>query len=94
MGAVHTAFLQTITDNANPTSGDVPVVVPGGGAILNFGSISWHLGLNDLVLYQTCKAAIEGLTRSLARDLGRENIRVNTIVPGNVQTPRQEKWLR
>jgi NAD(P)-dependent dehydrogenase (short-subunit alcohol dehydrogenase family) len=64
----------------------------GGGTILNFGSISWHLGLNDLVLYQTCKAAIEGLTRSLARDLGRENIRVNTIVPGNVQTPRQEKW--
>ncbi len=64
----------------------------GGGSILNFGSISWHLALNDLVLYQTCKAAIEGLTRSLARDLGRQNIRVNTIVPGNVQTPRQEKW--
>ncbi|MFA6117791.1 MAG: SDR family oxidoreductase [Sphingomonas sp.] len=64
----------------------------GGGVILNFGSISWHLGLNDLVLYQTAKAAIEGLTRSLARDLGRADIRVNTIVPGNVQTPRQEKW--
>ncbi len=64
----------------------------GGGAILNFGSISWHLALPDLVLYQTCKAAIEGLTRALARDLGRSNIRVNTIVPGNVQTPRQEKW--
>jgi NAD(P)-dependent dehydrogenase (short-subunit alcohol dehydrogenase family) len=64
----------------------------GGGAILNFGSISWHLGLNDLVLYQTAKAAIEGMTRSMARDLGRANIRVNTIVPGNVQTPRQEKW--
>jgi D-xylose 1-dehydrogenase len=64
----------------------------GGGVILNFGSISWHLGLNDLVLYQTAKAAIEGLTRGLARDLGRDNIRVNTIVPGNVQTPRQERW--
>jgi len=64
----------------------------GGGAIVNFGSISWHLGLPDLVLYQTAKAAIEGLTRSLARDLGRDNIRVTTIVPGNVQTPRQEKW--
>jgi len=64
----------------------------GGGVILNFGSISWHLGLNDLVLYQTAKAAIEGMTRSLARDLGRADIRVNTIVPGNVQTPRQEKW--
>ncbi|MEG3174603.1 SDR family oxidoreductase [Sphingomonas sp. RB3P16] len=64
----------------------------GGGVILNLGSISWHLGLPDLVLYQTAKAAIEGLTRSLARDLGRDNIRVTTIVPGNVQTPRQEQW--
>ena len=64
----------------------------GGGVILNFGSISWHLALPELVLYQTAKAAIEGLTRSLARDLGRENIRVNTIIPGNVKTPRQEKW--
>ncbi|MFC3440957.1 SDR family NAD(P)-dependent oxidoreductase [Sphingobium rhizovicinum] len=64
----------------------------GGGVILNFGSISWHLALPDLVLYQTSKAAIEGLTRSLARDLGRDNIRVNTIIPGNVKTLRQEKW--
>ena len=64
----------------------------GGGVILNFGSISWHLGLPELVLYQTAKAAIEGLTRGLARDLGRHGIRVNTIVPGNVQTPRQQKW--
>ncbi|HEY6816264.1 MAG TPA: SDR family oxidoreductase, partial [Croceibacterium sp.] len=64
----------------------------GGGAIVNFGSISWHLGLRDLVIYQTAKAGIEGLTRSLARELGRDNIRVTTIVPGNVQTPRQAKW--
>ncbi|NYD92270.1 SDR family NAD(P)-dependent oxidoreductase [Sphingomonas melonis] len=64
----------------------------GGGAIINFGSISWHLGLEDLILYQTAKAAIEGMTRSMARDLGRDNIRVNTVVPGNVKTPRQEKW--
>ncbi len=64
----------------------------GGGSIVNFGSISWHLGLKDLVLYQTAKAAIEGLTRGLARDLGGDNIRVNTVVPGNVKTPRQEQW--
>lgn len=64
----------------------------GGGAILNFGSISWHLGLPDLVLYETCKAAIEGFTRALARELGPDNIRVTTIIPGNVKTKRQEKW--
>jgi len=64
----------------------------GGGAIVNFGSISWHLGLPDLVVYQTAKAGIEGLTRGLARELGRDNIRVTTIVPGSVQTPRQTKW--
>lgn len=64
----------------------------GGGSIINMGSISWHLGLPELALYQTAKAAIEGLTRSLARELGRDNIRVNTVLPGNVQTPRQMKW--
>lgn len=64
----------------------------GGGAIVNFGSISWHLGLSSLVVYQTAKAGIEGLTRSLARELGRDNIRVTTIVPGSVQTPRQARW--
>jgi NAD(P)-dependent dehydrogenase (short-subunit alcohol dehydrogenase family) len=64
----------------------------GGGAIINLGSISWHLALPDLVLYQTCKAAIEGLTRALARDLGPDNIRVTCVVPGNVRTPRQLKW--
>lgn len=64
----------------------------GGGSIINLGSISWHLGIQDLVIYQTAKAAIEGLTRSLARELGRDNIRVNAILPGNVETPRQKQW--
>ena len=64
----------------------------GGGVIINLGSISWHLGLPQLALYQTCKAAIEGLTRSLARDLGPDNIRVSCVIPGNVRTPRQMQW--
>ena len=64
----------------------------GGGTIINLGSISWHLALPELVLYQTAKAAIEGLTRALARDLGPDNIRVNCVVPGNVRTPRQLQW--
>jgi D-xylose 1-dehydrogenase len=64
----------------------------GGGVIINLGSISWHLALPGLILYETCKAAIEGLTRALARDLGCDNIRVSCVVPGNVRTPRQLKW--
>jgi NAD(P)-dependent dehydrogenase (short-subunit alcohol dehydrogenase family) len=64
----------------------------GGGVIINLGSISWHLALPGLILYETCKAAIEGLTRSLARELGPDNIRVSCVVPGNVRTPRQLKW--
>ncbi|TXG00670.1 SDR family NAD(P)-dependent oxidoreductase [Massilia arenae] len=61
-----------------------------GGVILNFGSISWHLPHTELALYMTAKAAIEGLSRALARDLGPDHIRVNTVVPGAVRTPRQQ----
>jgi NAD(P)-dependent dehydrogenase (short-subunit alcohol dehydrogenase family) len=75
----------------------VKAVVPGmkakgGGAIINFGSISWHLGLKGLLLYETAKAGIEGMTRALARELGGDNIRVTAVVPGNIRTPRQLKW--
>jgi D-xylose 1-dehydrogenase len=63
----------------------------GGGAIINLGSVSWHLALPSLPIYETAKAGIEGLSRSLARDLGEANIRVNTVVPGAIRTPRQMK---
>jgi NAD(P)-dependent dehydrogenase (short-subunit alcohol dehydrogenase family) len=62
----------------------------GDGVILNFGSISWHLASAQLTLYMTAKAAIEGMSRGMARDLGMHNIRVNTVVPGAVKTPRQQ----
>jgi NAD(P)-dependent dehydrogenase (short-subunit alcohol dehydrogenase family) len=64
----------------------------GGGAIINFGSISWHLGLPDLTLYEISKAGIEGMTRALAREFGPDNIRVTCILPGNVKTERQARW--
>ena len=63
----------------------------GHGVILNFGSISWHLPHTQLALYMTCKAAIEGMTRALARELGEFGIRAVTVVPGAVRTPRQQK---
>lgn len=64
----------------------------GKGVIVNMGSISWHLALEELTLYQTAKAAIEGLTRSFARELGGDGIRSVCVIPGNVRTPRQLKW--
>lgn len=63
----------------------------GGGSIVNVGSISWKLGLGGLVAYTTAKAAIHGLTRSLARDLGPSKIRVNTLLPGAIETERQRR---
>ena len=66
----------------------------GGGSIINFGSISWMLKQGGMPVYTTSKSAVQGLTRSLAKDLGPFNIRVNTVVPGWVMTERQIKlWL-
>jgi len=67
----------------------------GGGSIVNFGSISWLMKGRGYPVYQACKAGVIGLTRSLARDLGKQNIRVNTIMPGWVMTERQIKlWVK
>ena len=66
----------------------------GGGSIVNFGSISWKIGVGNLAAYVTAKAGAHGLTRGMARDLGQDSIRVNTILPGWVMTERQKAlWL-
>ena len=66
----------------------------GKGAIVNIGSFSWMLGQGNMPGYTTAKSAIMGLTRTIARDLGIYNIRVNCVVPGWIITERQKKlWL-
>ena len=66
----------------------------GGGVIVNFSSTSWVMGEGGYVCYTTAKAAIVGLTRSLARDFGESNVRVNAVLPGWVMTERQiALWL-
>jgi D-xylose 1-dehydrogenase len=59
------------------------------GSIINLGSITWHAGFADVAAYATAKAGIEGLTRSLARDLGASGVRVNCLIPGWTMTERQ-----
>jgi NAD(P)-dependent dehydrogenase (short-subunit alcohol dehydrogenase family) len=66
----------------------------GGGSIVNFGSVSWKLKQGGMPVYTTSKSAVQGLTRSLARDFGPHNIRVNTLVPGWVMTEKQKRlWF-
>jgi D-xylose 1-dehydrogenase len=66
----------------------------GAGSIINFGSISWHRSQGGMPAYTSAKAAVEGLTRGMARDLGGHGIRVNCVIPGWIMTQRQIKlWL-
>jgi D-xylose 1-dehydrogenase len=66
----------------------------GRGSIVNLGSISWMIKQGGMPVYTTSKAAIQGLTHSLARDLGPHGIRVNTLVPGWVMTEKQLRmWV-
>ena len=63
-------------------------------SVINFSSISWHIGMKNLIAYQTAKSAIHGLTKGFARELGEFKIRVNAIVPGWIMTDRQiDLWL-
>ena len=64
------------------------------GVIINFGSLSWMVGQGGMAVYTAAKSAVLGLTRSLARDYGPDNIRVLSVAPGWIMTDRQrELWM-
>ena len=64
------------------------------GSIINMSSISWVIPSTGLPVYITAKAAIVGMTRTLARELGPHNIRVNSVLPGAILTERQQRlWF-
>jgi D-xylose 1-dehydrogenase len=65
------------------------MIAAGGGAIVNLGSGSWLMGSEDLTAYATAKSAAYGLTRVLAGEFGKDNIRVNCVIPGWIMTERQ-----
>jgi NAD(P)-dependent dehydrogenase (short-subunit alcohol dehydrogenase family) len=65
-----------------------------GGSIINMSSISWVIPSTSVPVYVTAKAAIVGMTRTLAHELGGDNIRVNCVMPGAIATERQRRlWL-
>lgn len=64
------------------------------GSIINMSSISWKIPLTGIPVYVTAKAAIVGMTRALAHELGPNNIRVNCVMPGAILTEKQKRlWL-
>lgn len=65
------------------------MIAAGRGSIINFGSISWMIMTGNLAAYTASKAAMHGMSRSLARDVGKHGVRVNTLVPGWIMTERQ-----
>jgi D-xylose 1-dehydrogenase len=70
------------------------MIAAGKGSIINFGSNSWWQATGGMPVYTSAKAAVHGMTRSFARDLGPHRIRVNTVVPGWVMTERQKTlWV-
>ena len=62
----------------------------GGGSIINFGSVQAYLSSPGMSGYAVSKYGVRGVTRTLAREFGKNNIRVNTVVPGWVMTERQK----
>jgi len=70
------------------------MIAAGKGSIINFGSNSWWQAVGGMPVYTSAKAAVHGMTRAFARDLGQHRIRVNTLVPGWVMTERQKSlWV-
>jgi NAD(P)-dependent dehydrogenase (short-subunit alcohol dehydrogenase family) len=65
------------------------MIKAGRGSIINTGSISWMIMSPKIPVYETAKAATHGLSRGMARELGKHGIRVNSLIPGWVMTERQ-----
>lgn len=63
----------------------------GRGSIINMSSISWLIPVTGMVLYTSAKAAVVGLTRTMAHELGAANIRVNAVLPGAIVTEKQKR---
>ena len=64
------------------------------GSIINMSSIGWVIPSTNLPIYVTAKAAIVGMTRTMAHEVGGDNIRVNCVMPGAILTERQKRlWF-
>ena len=87
---------QSMAINLRPQFFMAQAVLPamrrqGRGSIINLSSIAWMIPASGLPVYIAAKAAIVGLTRTLAHELGPEGIRVNAVLPGAIATEKQKR---
>jgi NAD(P)-dependent dehydrogenase (short-subunit alcohol dehydrogenase family) len=88
----------SIAVNLRPQFFMIQAVLPamrkaGRGSIINMSSIAWMIPSTGLPLYITAKAAIVGMTRTMAHELGPHNIRVNAVLPGAIATEKQKRLV-
>lgn len=84
----------TLRGPLNMTHNAIPQMrEQGGGVVINFASDSYKGQDPNLTVYATAKAGVVTFTKSLAKELGEHNIRVNCISPSTTWTPSTEEWL-
>ena len=72
---------------------EIPVMLKnGGGAIVNTSSVAGHVGLAQVSIYIASKHAVEGLTKSVALEFAKQNIRVNAVAPAAVATEMVDRF--
>lgn len=91
-------FDRSMAINLRPQVFMIQAVLPamrkaGRGSIINMSSISWMIPSTGVPLYIAAKAAIVGLTRTMAHELGPNNIRVNAVLPGAIVTEKQKRLV-
>ena len=73
---------------------EIPVMLKnGGGAIVNTSSVAGHVGMGQVSIYTASKHAVEGLTKALALEFAKQNIRINAVAPAGVATEMADRFV-